>query len=349
MRKPVIHGRDLSGVPGTPPVIHGRAYRGALLGLAVGDALGAAVEFKAPGSFEPVTDMVGGGPFDLPAGAWTDDTSMALCLADSLIEMEEFDPIDQLTRYCAWWRAGYNSSTGQCFDIGGATRAALSRFERTREPYPGDAAADAAGNAPLVRLAPIPLAYASSPAQAIEYAAFSARTTHGDPRAADAARFFAWLMIAAVCGLGKEQVLGDACHPVIRGMELPVLEGLAPLHPDVEEVAAGSYKHRQPPEIKGSGFVVRSLEAALWALHNTDTWEEGALAAVNLGDDADTTAAIYGQLAGAIYGPESIPERWLEKLVMREWIEKRAHTLFKLTIRHDRRATGGNPDTMEYP
>lgn len=329
-----------------PPVIQGRRYRGALLGLAVGDALGTAVEFRSPGTFEPVTDLVGGGLFDLPPGAWTDDTSMALCLADSLIELEEFDPVDQLTRYARWWREGYNSSTGECFDIGGSTRAALSRFERTGEPYPGDADPEAAGNAPIMRLAPVPLAYASLPAKAFEYAALSARTTHGDQRAIDAARFLAWLTIAAVCGMDKETVLGEACHQVIPGMKVPVLEGLAPLHPEIEEVAAGSYKHRQPPEIKGTGFVVRSLEAALWALYNTETWEEGALAAVNLGDDADTTGAIYGQLAGAIYGPEAVPERWLEKLVMREEIQDCAHSLFKLTIRHSRRAADKTPDIV---
>ena len=320
-----------------------------MLGLAVGDALGTTVEFKAPGSFEPVTDLVGGGPFRLPAGAWTDDTSMALCLADSLLELEEFDPVDQLGRYVRWWREGYNSSTGRCFDIGISTGAALSRFERTGEPYPGDADTNAAGNAPIMRLAPVPLAYAARPAMAIEFAGLSARTTHGDQRAVDAARFFAWLLVAAVYELGKDCVLGDACDSMIPDLSQPVLEGLGPLHPEVEEVAAGSYKHRHPPEIKGSGYIVRSLEAALWALYNTNSWEEGALAAVNLGDDADTTAAIYGQLAGAIYGPRAIPEPWLEKLVMREEIDIRAQALFKLMLRNDLRAAGMDPDKVSRP
>src|SRR4051812_17438769 len=137
--------------------------RGMLLGLAAGDALGTTVEFRAPGTFAPVTDMVGGGPFGLPPGAWTDDTSMALCLAESLVEQLGFDPVDQLERYVCWYRDGHNSSTGRCFDIGGATRAALERFERTREPYPGDAAPDAAGNGPLMRLAPVVLAFAGRP------------------------------------------------------------------------------------------------------------------------------------------------------------------------------------------
>src|SRR3954451_12415598 len=169
-------------------------FRGALLGLAMGDAVGTTVEFSPPGTFAPVTDMVGGGPFDLPAGAWTDDTSMALCLAESLVE-RGWDPVDQLERYVRWYREGYRSSIGRCFDIGNATRAALERFERTREPFPGDAAPGAAGNGPLMKLAPVVLAFSSDPAEAIRYAGESARTTHGAPEAIDACRYFAALLL----------------------------------------------------------------------------------------------------------------------------------------------------------
>src|SRR4051794_31696004 len=172
-------------------------FRGALLGLAIGDAVGTTVEFSPPGSFPPVTDMVGGGPFGLPAGAWTDDTSMALCLAESLVERGGFDPVDQLERYLRWYREGRWSSTGRCFDIGNATRAALERFERTREPFPGDAAPDAAGNGPLMKLAPVVLAYARQPEDAVRHAGESARTTHGAPVAAEACRSFARLLLEA--------------------------------------------------------------------------------------------------------------------------------------------------------
>lgn len=112
-------------------------YRGSLLGLAVGDALGTTLEFEHPGSFTPITDMVGGGPFGLKPGQWTDDTSMALRLAESLIECRGCDPVDQLRRYCRWYREGNLSSTGSCFDIGNTTRAALQRFEQTGEPSRG--------------------------------------------------------------------------------------------------------------------------------------------------------------------------------------------------------------------
>src|SRR3954470_11920654 len=191
----------------TPRVDRAR-FRGALMGLAVGDAIGTTVEFKPPGSFAPVTDMIGGGPFGLPAGAWTDDTSMALCLAESLVETRTFDPVDQLRRYVRWYREGRWSSTGTCFDIGNATRAALQRFEQTGEPFPGDAAPDAAGNGPLMKLAPVAMAYASRPDDAIRFAGESARTTHGAPEAIDASCAFAALLVAALEGRGAAATAG---------------------------------------------------------------------------------------------------------------------------------------------
>ncbi len=296
-------------------------YRGAMLGLAVGDALGTTVEFSPPGTFEPVTDMVGGGPFGLPAGAWTDDTSMALCLAESLAEREAFDPVDQLERYVRWYREGHLSSTGSCFDIGNATATSLGRFERTGEPYPGDAYPDAAGNGGLMRLAPVPLAYAHDEALAAERAAESTRTTHGAPQAIDASRYYAVLVVRALRDASKDELVGAGSESLVAD----------DLHPEVLEVAQGSYRHRTPPQIRGKGYVVPALEAALWALHSHDTFEAGVLAAVNLGDDADTTAAIYGQLAGAAFGVGSIPERWLDKLVMREAITAAADDLLALS------------------
>ena len=297
-------------------------YQGALLGLAVGDAVGTTVEFKRPGTFPAVTDMVGGGPFRLPAGAWTDDTSMALCLAESLIERTAFDPVDQLERYVRWYREGHWSSTGRCFDIGNATRAALQRFERTHAPYPGDEDPHAAGNGPLMKLAPVPLAYALHPAHAIARAADSARTTHGAPQAADACRYFAGLLLAALSGATISELLHQrAVEPV------PGIWHDAPLHPEVAAVANGSFRAKEPPSIRGGGYVVHALEAALWALLKTRSFEEGVLAAVNLGDDADTTAAIFGQLAGAYYGVKAIPERWRSQIVMGDEILQMAERL----------------------
>ena len=121
-------------------------YRGALLGLAAGDAVGTAVEFQPRGAFRPLTDMVGGGAFRLQPGQWTDDTSMALCLAESLLERRGFDAADQAARYVRWWRDGHLSSTGYFFDIGRAVSAALARFERTGEPFSGSTDPLSAGN-----------------------------------------------------------------------------------------------------------------------------------------------------------------------------------------------------------
>jgi ADP-ribosyl-[dinitrogen reductase] hydrolase len=142
-------------------------YRGCMLGLATGDALGTTLEFEQPGNIEPVHDMVGGGPFNLEPGQWTDDTSLALCLAESLIVKKEFDPRDQLERYCRWFMEGYLSSNGTCFDIGMTTRKALQQFMLSHEPYPGQTNPRSASNGSLMRLAPVPLFYASNPSLAI--------------------------------------------------------------------------------------------------------------------------------------------------------------------------------------
>ncbi len=289
-------------------------YRGALVGLAVGDALGTTLEFKPPGSFEPIEEIVGGGPFNLPAGAWTDDTSMALCLAESLLERKGFDPVDQLERYVCWYRDGHLSSIGRCFDIGVGTRAALTRFERTREPFPGDADPSGGGNGSLMRLAPVPMLFADRTDELAQRAVDSARTTHGAPQAHDATRYLAGLIAGDLGGESKQTLIGGAPY------EPPGSGTAQDLHPEVAAVAAGSFREKEPPEIAGRGYVVPALEAALWALHTTEDFAEGVRAAVNLGEDADTTGAIYGQLAGAVYGFEGIPNRWRESVVMSEEI-----------------------------
>lgn len=289
-------------------------YLGALLGLAVGDAVGTTVEFARPGTFTPVTDMVGGGPFGLKPGEWTDDTSLALCLAASLVECNLFDPIDQLSRYVRWWCEGYMSSTGECFDIGNATSRALATFERTGEPYCGDTNERSAGNGSLMRLAPVPMFFVKSPEQAIDFAGRSSMTTHGAATAVDACRFYAGLIVGALQGVAKDELLSPYYAP------LPDYWTDQPLVAPIAEVAAGSFHQRQPPQIKGGGYVVHALEAALWAFASSDSFRDGCLLAVNLGDDADTTAAIYGQLAGAYYGASGIPAEWRRQIAMREEI-----------------------------
>jgi ADP-ribosyl-[dinitrogen reductase] hydrolase len=301
-------------------------FRGCLLGLAVGDAVGTALEFHPPGSFQPIDDLVGGGPFQLNPGEWTDDTSMALCLAESLVECRAFEPRDQMQRYLRWFRQGYLSSNGRCFDIGNTVRQALLRFESTGDPYSGSRDHYSAGNGSLMRLAPVAMFYALQPEEAIERSGESSRTTPGAQEAVDACRYMGGLLVGALSGAPKDRLLSDCFCPV---------EGLwdrQPLAPAIEMVAKGSYKDRQPPEIKGSGYVVRSLEAALWAFFHAQNYREGCLLAANLGDDADTTAAIYGQLAGAFHGEDGIPEEWRACLALRQQIEAYAERLYDLSV-----------------
>jgi ADP-ribosylglycohydrolase len=282
--------------------------RGALIGLAVGDALGVPLEFKSPGTFEPVRDMIGGGSFNLKPGEWTDDTSMALCLAESLIEKQGFDPADQLERYVRWYREGHLSVNGRCFDIGNTTREALHKFEETHEPYCGPTYERSAGNGSIMRLAPVPIFYFSSQGDAVSNAGKSSLTTHAHILTVGACRHMAGLIVGAMAGHSKENILSQRYCPV-NGQW-----GAYEPAPEIDEIATGSFKHKNPPEIAGSGYVVKSLEAALWAFKSSDNFEEGCLKAVNLGGDADTTGAVYGQIAGAYYGESGIPENWKNKL-----------------------------------
>ncbi len=299
-----------------------------MLGLATGDALGTTLEFKNPGSFKPIDNVVGGGPFGLKPGQWTDDTSMALCLAESLIEKGGFDAKDQMQRYVRWYRTGYMSSTGECFDIGNTVRCALQRFENDSNPFAGSTDPAAGGNGSLMRLAPVALAFAGDPEQAIHYAGESSRTTHGAYEPIDACRYYAGLIGGACQGCSKDELLSSYFSPVDAYWQRNKLS------PRIGQIAAGSFKKKQPPEIIGGGYVVHALEAALWAFWNTDSFKEGVLRAVNLGNDADTTGAIYGQLAGAFYGVEEIPKRWRKKLAMCELIIEIADQLLNLSSQH---------------
>ena len=254
-------------------------YRGALLGLAAGDALGTTLEFKPPGTFAPLADMIGGGQFHLKPGEWTDDTSMALCLAESLIEKRGFDAKDQIDRYCSWYKRGHLSSTGRCFDIGNTVRDALETYHRTGNPFSGSESPNAAGNGSLMRLAPIPLFFASNPKQAIEYSGESSRTTHGTKAAVDACRYFAGLLVGALRGKSKSELLSPYFNPT----DEPNFWSENSLDAKIAAIAAGSFKRKDPPEIRGAGYVVDSLEAALWAFDRSNSFREGALLAVNVG------------------------------------------------------------------
>lgn len=263
---------------------------GTLLGLACGDAVGTTLEFRAPGTFEPITDLVGGGPFRLKPGEWTDDTSMALCLAESLLDKGDLDLEDQLRRYVLWHETGYLSSNGRCFDIGITTRTQLARFQRTGEAVDPTPDEESAANGSLMRLGAVPIRWHADAEAAAERSGESSRTTHAATRPVDACR----LMGAMVSALIEGASLSDVTAPTFwRWGEL---------HPTVADIAAGSWKAKSPPAIRGTGYCIDALEAALWSVAGAANFRDAVLRAANLGDDADTTAAIGGQLAGARWG-----------------------------------------------
>jgi ADP-ribosyl-[dinitrogen reductase] hydrolase len=291
-------------------------FVGSLVGLACGDAVGTTVEFSPRGTFVPVTDMVGGGPFELSAGEWTDDTSMALCLAESLLHCRGFDARDQMNRYVNWWRWGYLSSTGACFDIGSTTRQALALYEETSNPMAGNADPMTAGNGSLMRLAPVALFFYPNLEQVVHFAAESSRTTHAAPEALDCCGLLAYAIARALNGVEKGELL--------EGGALIVTE------PAVRAIAEGAFRRKKMSAIEGSGHCVASLEAALWCFEQTTSYESAVLTAVNLGDDADTTGAIVGQLSGAYYGVEAIPVHWRQKLSLHDEIVSLGERLYAI-------------------
>ncbi|WP_020559522.1 ADP-ribosylglycohydrolase family protein [Thiofilum flexile] len=285
-----------------------------LLGLACGDAIGAAVEFLPRNRFQPLTGMRGGGKFRLQPGQWTDDTSMALCLADSLLAMEGFDPLDQCRRYRRWAETGYNSSAPRAFGFGKTVLRALLQYRKTGEPYSGPTDSESSGNGSLMRLAPIPIFYYQDQDKARHFSILSSRTTHGSAECLAACSYFSDVLLHAMMGLPKRELFD--INPALP-------------HPAMKPIYTERFKSKDREEIKGSGYVIESLEAALWAFWHTTSFEAAVLAAANLGDDADTTAAICGQIAGAYYGLEAIPAIWLETLYQRRHIESIARRLFR--------------------
>jgi ADP-ribosyl-[dinitrogen reductase] hydrolase len=293
--------------------------RGTLIGLAVGDALGAAVEFRSPGSFKPVTGYRDGGPHGLDAGEWTDDTSMALALADS-IATTGWNLNDQADRYVQWWKTGKYSVNGRCFDIGITTRSALGNYVAKKDALTsGDRSDRASGNGSIMRLAPVPMRYGhlytSQLDELSRLAEESSIPTHASDHCVSACRYLATVLAALIHGEDRDEVLSPDWKP------LQQLNDIKPLHPLIQEIALGSFRQKQPPVIQGSGWVVKSLEASLWAFHDAESFGEAVLKAVNLGDDADTTGAICGQLAGAYWGESGISESLRSGLAKMEMLE----------------------------
>ncbi len=290
-----------------------------MLGLACGDALGAPVEFKKRGSFEPITGMQGGGKFSLEKGQWTDDTSMALCLATSLIDRHGFDALDQMERYYQWANTGYLSSKDHAFGIGKTVFRALLKYRTTKKAYCGSTSSETAGNGALMRLAPVPLFFFPDKDQVINFSLESAKTTHGADECLEANLVFGYMLWSALSGHDKSDILHVCIHEKIRST-------------GISSITRGEYQGKAEDEISSSGYVVDSLEAALWCFESTDSFEEAVLQAVNLGHDADTVGAICGQIAGAFYGIQGIPTDWLNALYQMKQIQKFAVHLFENSL-----------------
>lgn len=286
---------------------------GALVGLAVGDAIGTTLEFSRKPKHAAHFDMVGGGPFGLAPGEWTDDTAMALALADSLLASPHLDPADLMGRFVSWWQAGTYSCTGSCFDIGITIRSALGLFERSGDPIAGSTDPQTAGNGALMRLAPAAIRHWRDPAACAAVAALQTRTTHGAAEAVDASILYASILADAIAGRPRSAVLAPHAGRFAGG---------------VQAIASPEWRGRHRDAIRGSGYCVAALDAALWAVSRTTDYRSAVLLAANLGEDADTTAAIAGQLAGALYGLSGIPDTWLDRLAWRERIEATADRLF---------------------
>ena len=297
--------------PKTEDAIRDRAL-GAFLGLAIGDAVGTTLEFSVRDSKPRLEDMVGGGPFDLPCGAWTDDTAMALALAESLADSGDLDCQDLMDRFVGWCKNGEYSCTGDCFDIGITIRDALARYLRTKDPMAGSTDPKTAGNGSLMRLAPVALRFWNDRSRLAEVAALQSRTTHGAEQAVDACRVFAEMLADAIAGSRRIDLLKSRR-----------LEG----HPEIAGIVKGSWRGCRRSEIHSSGYVVHTLEAAIWAVARTGDFRNAVLLAANLGEDADTVAAVTGQLAGALYGLSGIPEKWLDQVAWKDRLMRAANRL----------------------
>ena len=253
------------------------------LGLAIGDALGAPVEFKEPGEFEPVTHYRHSYVWNIPPGYWTDDTSMALCLAESILARNTVDPQDLLERFGRWYKLGENSATGRCFDIGNTTRSNIERFLKEGQTQAPDLHYQS-GNGGIMRLSPVAIRWWHNTSCAEQMAQVQSRTTHGSSECVDCATELTFILTRAIQGHDVQQELANR------------LGNLSPVH------------------VSNSGRARDTLLAAKWCVATTNSFESALLKAVNLGGDADTIGAVTGQIAGAVYGQEQIPAAWISGL-----------------------------------
>jgi ADP-ribosyl-[dinitrogen reductase] hydrolase len=304
-------------------------FHGALIGLAVGDAVAAATQFRRPGTFTPVGDMLGGGPFDLPRGAWSDDTSMALCLADSLLECNGFDARDQMERYRRWQQDGYLAATGQCVGITASTARAIAIAQWRRQAFFGSHDPNQVDPEPLSRVAPAVLFFFATSGPAVDQATEAARTTCQSPVVLEACRSLARALYAALSGQPKAVVLEKATMAAMSAAGDSGAGGSArggarvgvDTGPGAGLSGSGAAApHSSGPSAGTGGGAPAVLAAAITAFGATSNFRDAILYAANLGGDSDVIAAVCGQLAGAYYSVKAIPTSWHNGLMHKELI-----------------------------
>ncbi|MDG1728092.1 MAG: ADP-ribosylglycohydrolase family protein [Emcibacteraceae bacterium] len=289
---------------------------GALIGLAIGDALGAPVEFKPRGSFDEINGYISGGQFNLPAGAWTDDTAMAICLGQSLLSNNGFSSKDLLKRFCGWIEKGENTSTGVAIGIGQNTLRTLGEFKRSGKLNAEKFGSKNDGNGALMRIAPIPIFYQNDIDLAIINAREQSYTTHASDISAECCAFCTFIMVLLIQGVPWKKALSSTSE--------------VNWEKEISSLVNYEWREKSYQDINASGYVLASLEASLWCVENSRTFSEAVLLAVNLGDDADTVGAITGQLAGALYGYSNISKKYLDKLIKRQIIFSLSQNLCSL-------------------
>jgi ADP-ribosyl-[dinitrogen reductase] hydrolase len=294
--------------------------RGALLGLACGDALGRPVEFRSADEIRDqhgrVTELLANGTHGQPAGTITDDTEMALCIARSLVDRGSFAPTDVADRFVAWYESGP-------FDIGLMTADAVRNLqdgipwdEAGRRVWQNRPEGSNAGNGSVMRCVPYALAFVDDDASLDRASRRSSAITHADPRCTAGCA----LLNRVVAGLVRDDASDplDVLQSALDATELPdeLRDALAP-------VATG----RRPRPLRSSGYVVHTLQTALWLGLTADSAEEAVVDAVALGNDTDTVAAVTGAVVGARFGADALPERWLGGIPEREELTSLATTL----------------------
>lgn len=299
---------------------------GSFFGSIVGDAFGSKAEFSRRDTYEVSPDMEIN-VFGLPPGSFTDDTSMMLCLATSLIQ-GSFDPVDQMVRYADWKFNGYLSSSDErgCFDIGQTTSSAIDRFvldiKKYGQPlaeYYGNENSRESGNGGIMRLTPIPIVYRNDMNKAKQFAVLSSKITHASPECLNAAIVMTDIIVRLLKGSHKDDVLSTISTTGVTSK-------------NILDICRQTYLDKEYNDIHTTGYVVHTLEAALWAFQRTNSFEEGIMTLAVMGDDVDTVCCVYGAIAGAYYGYQSIPPRWKDVLVKKELLMKIAIEICTVSI-----------------